>query len=306
MTLHEDKELFMDCISNTANYLGYYDESIIEKDYFVTLFLNHLLQHQSNVIFRGGTALSKCFKIVSRFSEDIDLSLDVSGEKPTQGQLRRWKQSILDTVSELGFEVMNLDKTRSRRDFNLYEVKYNTCYPITSTNNTILVETSVLTKVFPTNHMPISYLIYDWLESVKALDVIDKYDLTPFNLSVQAIERTFIDKVFALADYYIDKRVSKHSRHIYDLYKMYPNINFDSGFLDLVKEVRLVRSKSDKCFSAKDGVNPQDVLKIIVNESIYKSDYENTTSNLLFEDVSYSTAISVLEKIISDGFFSFE
>ena len=293
----------MDCIANAAVYLNYYDESILEKDYFVTMFLRSLVSRHPDVIFRGGTALSKCFKVISRFSEDIDLSLNSVGNKPTQSQMRGWKRAIVDTADELSLRVVNLDKTRSRREFNLYEIEYNTCYPLYITSKIILVETSVLTKSFPTKELFASSLIYEWLKSIGASSVIEQHELHPYKLLVQSIERTFIDKVFALADYYITKDISKHSRHIYDLYKIYPMIVFNSDFRNLVSEVRTVRSLHERCVSAKNEVDLRYILRLIIDEEVYKADYEQSTLALLYEDVSYNEAITALEKIISDGFF---
>jgi len=50
----------------------------IEKDFWVCWTLHHLfsLQGVSKVCFKGGTSLSKVFRLIHRFSEDIDVSLD--------------------------------------------------------------------------------------------------------------------------------------------------------------------------------------------------------------------------------------
>jgi len=63
---------------NTAGGMGVH-EAIIEKDYWVCLVLDYLFsksQYSKNIAFKGGTCLSKCFNIINRFSEDIDLILD--------------------------------------------------------------------------------------------------------------------------------------------------------------------------------------------------------------------------------------
>ena len=39
-------------------------------------------------------------------------------------------------------------------------------------------------------------------------------------MKVQGLDRTLVDKVFAICDYYMQDRVKKHSRHIYDIYKL--------------------------------------------------------------------------------------
>ena len=50
----------------------------IEKDWWVTLALNALFNglYGSHLVFKGGTSLSKCWRIIDRFSEDIDLAID--------------------------------------------------------------------------------------------------------------------------------------------------------------------------------------------------------------------------------------
>ena len=39
-------------------------------------------------------------------------------------------------------------------------------------------------------------------------------------LKVQGMDRTLVDKVFAIRDYYMLDKVKNHSRHIYDIYKL--------------------------------------------------------------------------------------
>ena len=52
---------------------------IIEKDFWVCWTLKELFQLPAfgeHLIFKGGTSLSKVFKVIERFSEDIDVSMD--------------------------------------------------------------------------------------------------------------------------------------------------------------------------------------------------------------------------------------
>jgi len=94
MTLHNDKGTFADYTTATATARSIEDVGMVEKDYYVTLYLKRLTTHQPNIIFKGGTCLSKCFKVINRFSEDIDLSLSCEGLKPSEGQKRKWKQML--------------------------------------------------------------------------------------------------------------------------------------------------------------------------------------------------------------------
>ena len=50
----------------------------VEKDWWVTAVLRALfaLPYAGNLSFKGGTALSKCYNLIERFSEDIDIAID--------------------------------------------------------------------------------------------------------------------------------------------------------------------------------------------------------------------------------------
>lgn len=52
----------------------------IEKDWWVTLVLKALfsMPQAEHFIFKGGTSLSKAWKIIERFSEDVDIELHQS------------------------------------------------------------------------------------------------------------------------------------------------------------------------------------------------------------------------------------
>ena len=130
------------------------------------------------------------------------------------------------------------------------------------------------------------------------------YALQPFILKVQSIERTFIDKVFAISDYYLDEKTDGHSRHIYDLYKLYPTITFNDSFAELIENVRKARKPHKVCVSAQDGIHIPQLLQSIISRETFKSDYNKIMDYLLFEKLPYSDAITVLQKIIDAGHFS--
>jgi hypothetical protein len=171
-------------------------------------------------------------------------------------------------------------------------------------NPHLIVETSVIIKSFPTQAMDAASLVYDFLLARNAPADIEKYGLQPFKVNVQTIERTFVDKVFAIADYYLDGRVQMHSRHIYDLYKLYPKITFDDSFRQLAAEVREVRRPHITCLSAQEGVDLPGLLRKIVSEDFFKADYNQITDTLLFEKLPYCEAITVIQKLLDDRLFA--
>ena len=67
-----------DLFSETASRLGM-NPAIVEKDFWVCWILKHLFAEpalKGQMVFKGGTSLSKVFGLIDRFSEDIDLILD--------------------------------------------------------------------------------------------------------------------------------------------------------------------------------------------------------------------------------------
>jgi len=303
MILHENKDYFARVLADAAVYMGLQDIGIVEKDYYVTLFLKRIAQRVPGVIFKGGTSLSKCHKAIQRFSEDIDLNVETESAKLSEGQRKRLKQDILAIIEELGFTLVNPEQIRSRRDFNRYVIDYQSTAPYPFLRQNLIVETSVFIKAFPNETMDAASYVYDFLLANEAEGEIQKYGLEPFPIKVLSLERTFIDKVFAIADYYLSGQVDAHSRHIYDLYKLYPCITFDGAFRELVSEVRAVRRPHGTCFSAQDDVDLTALLRTIRDTDFYKADYEKITYPLLFEDVSYAQASTVLDALLSCGCF---
>lgn len=299
--LHNDKETFSQAINLVTNKNGIRSE-IVEKDYYVTMILKLLSERLPFIVFKGGTSLSKCPKAINRFSEDIDITIDTT---ISQGQKKKVKEAIEEASSILGLTIQNIEKTRSRRDYNRYEIAYN---PIDELDDiavlpAVILETSYTAISFPVSELPVHNYIGDMMAE-EAPDYIERYSLSPFTMKVQDISRTLADKVFAICDYYLQNKTEKHSRHLYDIYKLLPLVPQDDSFKKLVKEVRKVRTLSPVCPSAKPDVDVVELLKEIISENVYKSDYENITENLLEEDLNYETVIPALKQIAENGMFS--
>lgn len=299
--LHNNKETFSQAINLVTNKNGIRPE-IVEKDYYVTMILRLLSERLPFIVFKGGTSLSKCHRAIKRFSEDIDITIDTT---ISQGQKKKVKEAIEEVSAILGLSIPNIDKTRSRRDYNRYEIEYN---PIDELDDVavlpaVILETSYTAISFPVSELPVHNYIGDMMVE-EAPDYIERYALSPFTMKVQDISRTLADKVFAICDYYLQNKTEKHSRHLYDIYKLLPHVPQDDSFKKLVKEVRQVRALSPVCSSAKQDVDVVDLLKRIVSENVYKSDYENITENLLEEELNYETVIPALKQIAENGMFA--
>lgn len=194
--LHNDKAVFEETILKTSEYLGVKVE-IVEKDYYVTLFLKELVTAMPDIIFKGGTSLSKCYHVIKRFSEDIDLNIQ-SENKPSESKRKKMKSSILDVISNLEFTLTNPESIRSRRDYNRYVIDYPSVMSADYLKEQLIVETAVYQRAYPTKIMKADSLIYQFLSDNGYDDFILQNDLQPFELNVQTAERTMIDKFLHL------------------------------------------------------------------------------------------------------------
>ena len=143
--------------------------------------------------------------------------------------------------------------------------------------------------------------IYRFLSEINRLDLAETYELMPFINTTQPIERTLVDKVFALCDYYMQEKTERHSRHLYDIHKIVEAMGISNELPNLIQEVRAVRSELIVCPSAKEGVCVADILREIINSQVYKRDCEDITMGLLFVPVGYETVIQSLQKVLDSG-----
>ena len=292
--LHNDKEQFSDAINLTAYQTGVMAQAV-EKDYYVSLILRKLAQRIPFIVFKGGTSLSKCHGVIKRFSEDIDITIDT---EITQGQKQRVKGAIKEIAAELDMVVTNLNETHSRRDYNRYIIAYSSVLPTASdaVQSAVLLETSFKTVSFPTVELPVRSYIGTMMES-EAPDLIKDFELEPFSMKVQGLDRTLADKIFAICDYYMQNTVQKHSRHLYDIHMLLPLVPLDENFQELLHDVREDRKASPVCVSAQDEVDIPAVLQQIIKENAYRSDYNNLTTQLLEEPIAYETVIDSLRQV---------
>jgi predicted nucleotidyltransferase component of viral defense system len=295
MFLHNDIERFTGFVTY-ASEAYVMDEALIEKDYFVTLFLKRLAEKEPLLVFKGGTCLSKCFKLIKRFSEDIDINL-FGMEELSHKRKREMKSHIVETIDDLNLEFSNPEEVRSGRDYNLYKVAYPSLFENQSLKPHLEVETYFLIESFPTANMSVTSLIYDYLKDHGLGDIISEFDMWPFDVRVQALERTFVDKIFAVCDYYMTERINGQSRHLYDLHKILPHMTLNGDLKDFVEEIRKVREGKRDCLSASKDVYLPKMIETVMASDAYKEDYDSITAPLLFETVAYADIAETMKTI---------
>lgn len=219
MKLHENQELFEQLWTLTATMKEIdLDPSIIEKDYWVTFALKRLSREES-AVFKGGTSLFKAYRFLNRFSEDIDVTFT---HEIGSSSFRSMEKRVMSKPFE---KLDDTSQYMDRRGTNFRSVAYK--YPrkseaiMTNLKPFIVFESYRYGLTFPWEKRKVTTLIYDYLMKNDRQDIIDLYELQPFELNVLSIKRTFFDKIFAINEYLIEsKPVEVFARHIYDLCKI--------------------------------------------------------------------------------------
>ncbi len=130
---------------------------MIEKDTIQSMFLLELSKTELPFVFKGGTSLSKGYGLIDRFSEDIDLSMNV---KPTESEKRKSKAEIERIADGLGMVLENPEDIQSRHNYNKYVYEYDSLFSDIPLE--LIVETSFYQTVYPVDKHVVSSFVGDF------------------------------------------------------------------------------------------------------------------------------------------------
>jgi hypothetical protein len=223
----------------------------LEKDWWVTLVLKALFEteYAPYFAFKGGTSLSKGYRLIQRFSEDIDIALapEAFGRtyqfNPTHSYVKRLKKEGCEFTSTLlknalvkSLQIVGLkpgiviiaadqiDPGQPDKDPQTLYLQYKSLYPPHSyLKDEVKVEFSVRSLAEPHENVPIQSLLWEYFPN-KA------YTEVPAMIRTTLPIKTFLEKVFLLHEKFpgINRLENKReqinmergSRHLYDLVKM--------------------------------------------------------------------------------------
>ncbi len=230
-----------DLFGESASRLGM-NPAIVEKDFWVCWILKHLFGEPSlreQIVFKGGTSLSKVFHLIERFSEDIDLILDwrllgygiAQGNDPYQSIQSKTKQSrynqemnaraaeyirgtLLAQLNHIFSPVGELRASIDESDPHTVNVRFPAAFSASYIRPEVRLEIGPLASWVPSS----AQTIHPY-----AADSFPKAFVEP-DCAVIAIdaERTFWEKATILHQeaHRPGTVPARYSRHYYDLYKL--------------------------------------------------------------------------------------
>ena len=198
----------------------------IEKDYWITRALQRMSQNinAEKVVFKGGTSLSKAYRLTNRFSEDIDIAV-IDADSFSGNQLKTFiKRLAKDMAADLEeLVVPNVTSKGSRFYKAIYQ--YPNLVGLTSSAvkaGRILIEVNTYANPYPYTNQDVSSFLTEYLLTIGRIDLIEQYDLKPFSINVLDKRRTIVEKLVSLFRFSFEansvKSLSSKIRHFYDLY----------------------------------------------------------------------------------------
>ncbi|MFL9751994.1 nucleotidyl transferase AbiEii/AbiGii toxin family protein [Vibrio cyclitrophicus] len=280
---------------------------IIEKDFWVTQTLKILYMEiapelkekcEHPFIFKGGTSLSKCFNVINRMSEDIDLSfsLDLLGQEKVVRQEGIGRKKRLEEALEIDAHAQQYIKESlyERLEKRLHEIEDRVSLEIesetplniaiyypkeleekeygTAVRPRVLLETGGRSDNTPTEIIPINHMLSDCLDAFE--------DELGFEVVALSPKRTMLEKMFGVHTNLTQKKKQpKYARHLYDILKLHEKDNEyykDSGLFFEHVEFSDIHYKTheESCITARSG--PIKLIPVCEEmNSHYKSDWES-------------------------------
>lgn len=283
MRLHENKQLFRQAIEFTAQ-----EKKIpaiyVEKDYWVTYALHTIFKNKigDESVFKGGTALLKCYNLIQRFSEEIDLVvLRREGESNNKltTKIRQISGVVSDVLPEVEVPELTQKMGMNRKTAHTYAKVFTDDYG--QVRDVIVVEATWLGYYEPYTTKAVSSFIYEMMMKTGQQAMTEEYGLQPFEVKVLETKRTLCEKIMSLVRFsYTEepvKDLQAKIRHTYDLYQLLQDIELADFFNSSAFDEMLLKVANDDVASFK---NNNDWLIYHPNEALIFRDLETVWNEL--------------------------
>ncbi len=301
-------------------------EAVIEKDFWVCWTLNYLFHDspwKDHLAFKGGTSLSKCFDLIHRFSEDIDLILDWRlvgcGKDEPWAERSKNQQDKFNKAVNARTEVFLAEdfapgleadfRTLLRDNFQISidpADPQTVCfaYPRLFSEGAILpiirLEIGALAAWTPTQEATITSF---------AAEQYPQVFLQPgTSLRTVSPERTFWEKVTILhkeAFRTNGKIPPRYSRHYYDLQCMARSSVNDAAFqdLDLLRQVVAFKDRFYPAGSAHYELAEPGTMRLMPPEDCLpalRADYEHMKNMIFGEKPEFEVILAAIAALESE------
>ncbi len=316
MNLHENKTLFRQAVQFTADQMKI-PAIYVEKDYWVTYALFTIFNNDigKDTVFKGGTALSKCYNMIERFSEDIDLVV-LRREGETDSKLKsKLKLKAISTVvetvlSEVTIEGITHKKGMNRKTAHSYNKEFKGDYG--QVRDVIILESTWLGYYEPYTTKSIVSFVGQMMLDNKQFGIAKENGLLSFELLALEPIRTICEKIMSLVRFSYGENpmddLKKKIRHTYDLHQLLKQNEF-LGFLhSKAFDDMLLKVANDDVASFRNNnqwlvYHPNEALIFKDLENVWnelKTIYNGDFKNLVYGELPKEEAVLETLKMIQE------
>jgi len=290
MTLHENQELFQQAVRATAQEMEILD-IYVEKDYWVTYALKTIFEDEigKETVFKGGTALSKCFGMIERFSEDIDLVvLSKEGESNNKltNKIKAIGKVVVQTLPEVNIDGITHKMGMNRKTAHQYEKKFTGNFG--QVRDAIIVEATWLGYFEPYTTSQVNTFIYNMMVSQGQDQIAKDHGLQPFEVRALEPIRTLCEKIMSLVRFSYSENpiqdLKAKIRHTYDLFMLLQRPTIQEFFNSNKFDNMLIKVANDDIKSYKSNndwleFHPKEALLFKSLDEVW-ADMEGTYNNV--------------------------
>lgn len=314
MKLHQNISLFRDAVRITAQEMNIPPE-FVEKDYWVTYALYTIFNNEigKDTVFKGGTALSKCFNMIERFSEDIDLVV-LRREGESNNRLTTKIKTISDVVNavlpEVNINGLTQKMGMNRKTAHSYNKEFKGSYG--QVRDVIVVEATWLGYYEPYITKSIISFVGQMMIDNNQSGIAKDNNLLPFELLALEPIRTICEKIMSLVRFSYGENpkedLKKKIRHTYDLHQLLKQDEFLKFFESKEFDEMLLKVANDDIASFKNNnqwlnYHPNEALifKELENvwgelKSIYNEDFKNLVYGTLPKDEEILETLKMIQE----------
>lgn len=314
MRLHLNKNLFRQSIQFTADEMNI-PEIYVEKDYWVSYALFEIYKDEigKETVFKGGTALLKCYNLIERFSEDIDLVVirrDTETDNKLKTKLKLISNIVSSKLPEINIDNITLKRGMNRKTAHSYNKEFQGNYG--QIREFIILESTWLGSHSPYESKKVISFVGQTLLNNKQFEIIREYNLDYFELFSLEPTRTICEKIMSLVRFsYSDNPIEdlrNKIRHTYDLFKLlelkdlrdfFHSKKFEEMLLLVAKDDSLSFRNNNKWLS----YHPKDALifsNVVGTWEKLKNTYNNEFKNMVFGQLPKDEIIFETLKNIKD------
>ncbi|MFW2135974.1 nucleotidyl transferase AbiEii/AbiGii toxin family protein [Chryseobacterium sp. TY4] len=319
------KEQRIETLNQLALSTGY-PSFAIEKDWWVCMVLRAVFQskYKDQIIFKGGTSLSKAYQIIERFSEDVDLIIDrnllgFSNDPDTKTQMKKlrktagkfvitdFREELVSQLNKLGitendYEIRYSEVVDDLSDPNHLELVYKSVIPQESyVQQRVLIEMGARAMKEPSEKKEVQSFIQEYYKDAS-------FSLPPFEVLVTVPTKTFLEKILLLHEEFSKPkdriRSERMSRHLFDLFQLYHTEYGKSALEDdeLFEKIIVFREKMNRSKWINYENHKKGFINIIPPDEViteWENDYKIMQGSMIVgESPSFSVLIETMKEIM--------